>query len=326
MLIRGPTYIVMPANAGIHDFSSSGHPNAWISAFAGMTRVGRRHRPTDQAGPASGCGARQRRQRFSASSGKPVLPQVAGLTECDEGAEHFGQAVAAGGAFEAAGDVAGGDRALAQSGAEGDELGRFLFRPAGCVGDGGFGVHVHRLLPRRGAGFLRRLEFGAEPADQAGGFLFDPFGVQAHDAGDYFGFGQVARPAVGVGDSGIQAVVQFPQDGDLTGVVDVLFGGGQGRAGADGGQDVVEGGKRQMRVRGEAGFAVGVEFLGNGCDGGALLRGGIGEGERIEALGFCVYRIVTDTQPISLRQHPGDVMPALEHPKQEGISTTTLRH
>ena len=33
-----------------------------------------------------------------------------------------------------------------------------------------------------------------------------------------------------------------------------------------------------MRMRGEAGFAVGVEFLGDGRDGGALLRGGVGEG------------------------------------------------
>ena len=136
-----------------------------------MRRVWRRHRTRLDCG----------------LSGKPVFTQVARLTECDEGAEHFGQAVAAGGAFEAAGDVAGGDGALAQRGAEGDELGRFLLRPAGGVGDGGFGVHVHGLLLGEGAGFRRRLEFGAEPADQAGGFFLHPLGVQAHDAGDYFG-------------------------------------------------------------------------------------------------------------------------------------------
>ncbi len=38
-LTRGPTHIVMPANAGIHDFSNSAQRKSWIPAFAGMTRV-----------------------------------------------------------------------------------------------------------------------------------------------------------------------------------------------------------------------------------------------------------------------------------------------
>lgn len=72
-----------------------------------------------------------------------------------------------------------------------------------------------------GAGWV--LVFGAEPADEAGGFFFGAFGVEGDEAFEDFGVGERGGPAVGGEDGGVEVVVELAEDGDEALVVDLFF-------------------------------------------------------------------------------------------------------
>ncbi len=132
-----------------------------------------------------------------------------GLAEGAEGLEHFLD-FAGGGAAETAGQVGGVTGGLGERGTQREVLLGGAFGPGGEGFLAGFGDVEAGL--GGGAGFGGGLEFGAEPADEAGVFLGAAFGVQGDKAGDDFGGGEVGSPAVGGGDFAIERVVQGAQD------------------------------------------------------------------------------------------------------------------
>ena len=87
--------------------------------------------------------------------------------------------------------------------------------------------------PADAGGLRGRLISRTQPAHGARPLLRHALGVQRDDAGDDLGIGQVAGPAIGVGDGIIEPVVQGAQDADLPGVVDIALLGRERRARAD---------------------------------------------------------------------------------------------
>ena len=69
-------------------------------------------------------------------------------------------------------------------------------------------------LLRLGAAWV--LVFGAEPADEAGGFFFGALGVEGYETFENFGIGQGCGPAVGGEDGGVEIVVELAEDGNET--------------------------------------------------------------------------------------------------------------
>ena len=159
----------------------------------------------------------------------------------------------------------------------------------------------------------------AEPVADAFRFLGAAVGVELDDAGDDFGGGEVWLPAIGGGDFAIEAVVQVAQEGDSAGVVDVFLRRRERRSGAEGFEDVVEAGHGELVVDVEADAAQGVEFLGQGGDGGTLLWGGEGERERVEAAGLVVARVVADAEPAAGGERPLHVDAGGEDAEVEGV-------
>lgn len=203
------------------------------------------------------------------SGGVAVVLGLVGLSEGGEGFEHVGEAGGGGCAGDEAGDGAGGCGGLeGRDGvAQEDVLGG-----GGVAGPGGGGFGAgdveFRLdgLAGGGLGVGGGLIVRAEPADEALAFLGAAFGVQGDDAGEDVGVGEVGGPAIGGGDGCIETVMQVLEQGDLPGVMDIPLGGGEGGVGAEFFEDVVEEGEGELGMCGEAGFAVRVEFLGDGGD------------------------------------------------------------
>lgn len=75
---------------------------------------------------------------------------------------------------------------------------------------GGF-AEVERLGD--GGLVVRRLIFGAQPADQAAGFLGGAFLVEGYEAREDFLVGEVGGPAIGLRDQRIDAVVVLADQG-----------------------------------------------------------------------------------------------------------------
>ena len=69
------------------------------------------------------------------------------------------------------------------------------------------------------------LEFVAEPADQAALFFLGPLGVERDQAAEDFFVGEVMGPAIGVGDGGVEVVVDLPQHRHQPLLVNVLHVG-----------------------------------------------------------------------------------------------------
>jgi hypothetical protein len=58
------------------------------------------------------------------------------------------------------------------------------------------------------------LEIGAEPADRAAAFIFCAIVVEGDEASEDFFVGEVDGPAVGIGNGGMEVVVNLAEDGD----------------------------------------------------------------------------------------------------------------
>ena len=88
----------------------------------------------------------------------------------------------------------------------------FLFGGGGgCfVGDGDGGLFC--------AGGV--LEIGAEVADDAAAFFFGPLVVEGDESFQDFFVGEVDGPAIGIGDGGVEVVVDLAEDGDEALLVD----------------------------------------------------------------------------------------------------------
>ena len=71
------------------------------------------------------------------------------------------------------------------------------------------------------------LEVGAEPADDAAAFFFGALVVEGDESAEDFFVGEIGGPAVGVGDGGVEIVVDLFEDGDEALLVDFLFFGGE---------------------------------------------------------------------------------------------------
>ena len=171
------------------------------------------------------------------------------------------------------------------------------------------------------AGFLRRLELGAQPSDLPVGFLGGAFGVQRHHAGHHLGLRQVGRPAIGGGHGFVQAVMQGAHDGHLAGIVDVALGRSERATFADCGQDVVKRGQGEVGVGGDAGFSVGVQFLGDGGNLGTLHGRGGGKWEGIEAARLVVAWVVTKPEPAAGGDRPLVMNARRQHTEMESIVT-----
>ncbi len=100
------------------------------------------------------------------------------------------------------------------------------------------------------------------------------------------------RPAIGFEDGAVEFVVDFTQDGDEAGLVDVLVLLGEGGAGAKFFKHVVHVSEREPGVELLLTLAVGVEAFGQVADGLFLLIGAVGEWEWVEAAGFVVARTI----------------------------------
>ncbi|WP_434086420.1 hypothetical protein [Hymenobacter canadensis] len=121
---------------------------------------------------------------------------------------------------------------------------------------------------------------GAEVAHVARQFLLGALVVEAHQAGEYFRVGEVGGPVVGGGYGGIELLVQAQDHGGQALLVDgLLFGRGEGLAGAQLLHHVVEVGEGEGGVLGLLALAVGVELFGQLPDARLLLRRGRREGE-----------------------------------------------
>ena len=190
-------------------------------------------------------------------------------------------------------------------------------RPAGA---GGGGRLVSCGGVEAGLGSITRpLEIGAEIADIALALFGGPLRVQGDEAEeDLFGV-KVGRPAIGGEDGGVEIVMQLTEDGDESLFVGALFGGGEGRTGAELFEDVVDGGEGKGGMERLLAFAVGVEFLGDGAYPFALGFGGGWKWEGFEAAGFVVPRVVSDAESSARGERPRDVDSAGEDAKNVGI-------
>ena len=132
-------------------------------------------------------------------------------------------------------------------------------------------------------------------ADVAGLFLLGAGVVEGHEAGQQLGFGQGGGPVVGGGYGGIELLVQAEHHRGQALLVDgLLFGRGQGLAGAQLLHHVVEVGEREGGVGGLLALAVGVELFGQLPDARLLLGRDLGEGERVETTGFIIHRVISN--------------------------------
>ena len=93
--------------------------------------------------------------------------------------------------------------------------------------------------------------------------------------------GGEVRPAVGVEHGGVEFVVEFGEDGDQALFVDLF-------ACAELFENVVDVGQLELRVELLAFLAAHVDLFGEVAYAGALLFGGLGEGEGLEAASFHV--------------------------------------
>ncbi len=69
----------------------------------------------------------------------------------------------------------------------------------------------------------RNLVLGPKPAHEAARFLFRAFLVERHEAREDVFVGKIDRPAVGLGDGGVELVVKLLQDQHEAVVEDALF-------------------------------------------------------------------------------------------------------
>ena len=149
-----------------------------------------------------------------------------GLAECRQGFEDR-RNVGNASADEIAGDGFGGDG--------GGSLHQVVAHGADALGEGG--GHGRRAA-RAGSGSsspgstaeagLGRggvLEFGTEPADQAGALFGGTGGVEFDQAEKNVFGGKIRGPAVGFGDGAIEIVVEVAEDRDEAVVVNRLAGG-----------------------------------------------------------------------------------------------------
>jgi hypothetical protein len=99
--------------------------------------------------------------------------------------------------------------------------------------------------------------------------LLRALAVERDEAGEDVVVAEVGGPAIGVGDGGIEAVVQLLQDQHQAIVEDAPVGGGESGgvgAGAQLLQHVVEAGEGQVGVFRQDTLAVGVELFGDFAD------------------------------------------------------------
>jgi hypothetical protein len=169
------------------------------------------------------CGMTIKKEAWQGRTGleRVAVGGFAGLAEGGEGLEDFGDAGSGGGA-EVAGDLG---RVLRGAGAESFLDGSDLIgegRGAGLLAarDFGFGGGCEAdELGGDGDG-VGGLVFGAEPADEALGFLGAAVGVEGDDAFEDLLVGEGVGPGVGVEDGAVEPVVDLAEDADEAGLVD----------------------------------------------------------------------------------------------------------
>ena len=99
------------------------------------------------------------------------------------------------------------------------EGGRPRLFAAGC----GCGFGFNEAGERGGNGDgMGGLVFAPKPADKAGGLFGAVLGIEGDDALEDLLGSEVVRPAVGVEDGAVEVVVNFAQDADEAGVLDVV--------------------------------------------------------------------------------------------------------
>jgi hypothetical protein len=101
--------------------------------------------------------------------------------------------------------------------------------------------------------------------------------------------------------------VEVAENRDEATVVNNLAGRAEDLSGAKFLKNVVHFGESQVGVKLLAAFAVGVELFTEEANALALGLGGIGKGEGLEAAGFIVAEIVSETESATRCKCPGDV-------------------
>jgi hypothetical protein len=119
------------------------------------------------------------------------------------------------------------------------------------------------------------LILGAEVADDALGFLGGALGIEGDEACEDLLVGQISAisPAVGLGDGGIEVVVELAEDRDESLIVDHLFLGCEGASSISLAQcleHVVDPGESERGMNSLHALPMGIEFLGEGADAGLL--------------------------------------------------------
>lgn len=221
-----------------------------------------------------------------------VVIEFAGLAEGGEGFEDFLDAFDAlgGGAAEGFGNVGGrgAGREGGDGGVDGAGLGRERFWPLRSArselrgarfarGLFGFRTFSRLFLKREGEVVLAGgvLEVGAEVADEAAAFLGGALVVEGDEAGEDFVIGEVGGPAVGIGDGGIEVVVNLAKDRNEALFVDFLFLLRERLAGAEFFEDVVHAGHGERGMQRLLTFAVGVELFAEVANAGFSYHAGI---------------------------------------------------
>ncbi len=223
-----------------------------------------------------------------------VVFELASLAEGGEGFEDF---------FDSFGAVGGcaaeGFSDLLGVGA-GQEVGKGCVDGAGLFGEG-FGPRLffERLRFLFGGGFVRRsltyvdgglflaggvLEVGSEPADYAAAFFVGALVIKGDKAGKDFFVGEVGGPAVGIGDGGVEVVVNLAEDGDEALLVNRLFFGVERLAGAELFEDVVHAGHRERGMQLLLTLAMSVELFAEFANARLLDFTGIWERKLSEAI------------------------------------------
>ncbi len=136
------------------------------------------------------------------------------------------------------------------------------------------------------------LEIGAEPADEAAAFFFGPLVVEGDEAGEDFFVGEVDGPAVGVGNGGVEVLVNLAEDGDESLLVNRLFFCGERLAGAELFEDVVHAGHRERGMQLLLTFTMGVELFAEFADAGRFVVTRRREWKRVKRRQQALYRYV----------------------------------
>jgi len=178
------------------------------------------------------------------------------------------------------------------------QLGRPLDRLGGRCDGGRFADLGASDLGLRGIPCTTEiLELRPQPANQTAPLFGRAFGIERDESFEDLLVAEVVRPAVGVGDRGVDVVVDLLQHGDEPVLADLLFRRAELRATAQLLQHVVHAGGGEVGVLGLLALAVGVEGFGEGANARLLEFGGGGEWEWVKAAGLVVTRIAANTEP-----------------------------